>query len=287
MLCCLTNRRRAAPLCLPSSIECRPSRPHPPITRPTSSPQASKASWMRMEWAATVRLTQVSICQDILTVPKLLACSFKVVTLSSAACSLQMQSEKCLSSTLLRHPLLPCWDILYIMFHSNVTPPTPHAMPASLPPAPYTIITFPFLFAVMFGDMGHGLLMTCAALYLVLRESRLMAQKNDSEVRIPSWSSHQPYTIITGDSPAPELCMGFGAAVDLFFACFEWHIWSDPICHWLFCDRCSAWCFQAVTSSCSWESSQSTLGSFTTTVSLSHSTLLALAGVSGPCLTVV
>ncbi|KAM7387374.1 hypothetical protein PAMA_009816 [Pampus argenteus] len=49
-------------------------------------------------------------------------------------------------------------------------------------PAPYTIITFPFLFAVMFGDLGHGLLMTCAALYLVLRESRLMAQKNDNEM---------------------------------------------------------------------------------------------------------
>ncbi|CAL8265224.1 V-type proton ATPase 116 kDa subunit a isoform X2 [Gadus morhua] len=49
-------------------------------------------------------------------------------------------------------------------------------------PAPYTIITFPFLFAVMFGDMGHGALMTCAALYLVLRESRLAAQKNDNEM---------------------------------------------------------------------------------------------------------
>ncbi|XP_062263885.1 V-type proton ATPase 116 kDa subunit a isoform X3 [Platichthys flesus] len=49
-------------------------------------------------------------------------------------------------------------------------------------PAPYTIITFPFLFAVMFGDFGHGVLMTCAALYLVLRESRLMADKNDNEM---------------------------------------------------------------------------------------------------------
>ncbi|XP_050953786.1 V-type proton ATPase 116 kDa subunit a isoform X2 [Labeo rohita] len=49
-------------------------------------------------------------------------------------------------------------------------------------PAPYTIITFPFLFAVMFGDLGHGVLMTCAALYLVLRETRLIAQKNDSEM---------------------------------------------------------------------------------------------------------
>uniref|UniRef100_A0A3Q3X878 V-type proton ATPase subunit a n=1 Tax=Mola mola TaxID=94237 RepID=A0A3Q3X878_MOLML len=49
-------------------------------------------------------------------------------------------------------------------------------------PAPYTIITFPFLFAVMFGDFGHGALMTCAALYLVLRETRLMAQKIDNEM---------------------------------------------------------------------------------------------------------
>jgi len=43
-------------------------------------------------------------------------------------------------------------------------------------------ITFPFLFAVMFGDMGHGVLMTCAALYLVIRETRLLAQKSDNEV---------------------------------------------------------------------------------------------------------
>uniref|UniRef100_A0AAQ4RER9 V-type proton ATPase subunit a n=1 Tax=Gasterosteus aculeatus aculeatus TaxID=481459 RepID=A0AAQ4RER9_GASAC len=49
-------------------------------------------------------------------------------------------------------------------------------------PAPYTIITFPFLFAVMFGDMGHGVLMTCIALYLVIRESRLVAQKSDNEM---------------------------------------------------------------------------------------------------------
>ncbi|XP_076005756.1 V-type proton ATPase 116 kDa subunit a isoform X16 [Genypterus blacodes] len=49
-------------------------------------------------------------------------------------------------------------------------------------PAPYTIITFPFLFAVMFGDMGHGALMTCAALYLVIRESRLLSQKSDNEI---------------------------------------------------------------------------------------------------------
>ncbi|XP_032824504.1 V-type proton ATPase 116 kDa subunit a 1-like isoform X2 [Petromyzon marinus] len=49
-------------------------------------------------------------------------------------------------------------------------------------PAPYTIITFPFLFAVMFGDWGHGTLMTAFALWMVIRESRLMAQRIESEI---------------------------------------------------------------------------------------------------------
>lgn len=62
--------------------------------------------------------------------------------------------------------------------------------------APYTIITFPFLFAVMFGDLGHGVLMTCAALYLVLRESRLIAQKNDNEVSAPPCSIIHPITFM-------------------------------------------------------------------------------------------
>ncbi len=91
-------------------------------------------------------------------------------------------------------------------FTCHTTHPSCDAcLPTSLSPAPYTIITFPFLFAVMFGDLGHGTLMTCAALYLVLRESRLMAQKNDNEVWIPSWPSHQPYATLTGDKPAPDL----------------------------------------------------------------------------------
>ena len=35
------------------------------------------------------------------------------------------------------------------------------------------MVTFPFLFAVMFGDVGHGFLMLIFSLYLVLNEKAL------------------------------------------------------------------------------------------------------------------
>ncbi|KAI9072752.1 hypothetical protein K1719_045286 [Acacia pycnantha] len=37
-------------------------------------------------------------------------------------------------------------------------------------PTVYTIVTFPFLFAVMFGDWGHGICLLLATLYLIIRE---------------------------------------------------------------------------------------------------------------------
>ena len=46
-------------------------------------------------------------------------------------------------------------------------------------PAPFTIVTFPFLFAVMFGDFGHGLLLLMFALVLVLREKTMGKQQLD------------------------------------------------------------------------------------------------------------
>ncbi|ESP03027.1 hypothetical protein LOTGIDRAFT_156984 [Lottia gigantea] len=52
-------------------------------------------------------------------------------------------------------------------------------------PAPFTIISFPFLFAVMFGDMGHGLIMFLFALWMVIREKQLQAKKIDNEI----WST--------------------------------------------------------------------------------------------------
>ncbi|KAG7020475.1 V-type proton ATPase subunit a3 [Cucurbita argyrosperma subsp. argyrosperma] len=44
-------------------------------------------------------------------------------------------------------------------------------------PGVYTIVTFPFLFAVMFGDWGHGICLLLATLYLIIREKKFSSQK--------------------------------------------------------------------------------------------------------------
>ena len=49
-------------------------------------------------------------------------------------------------------------------------------------PAPFTIISFPFLFAIMFGDAGHGMLMTMLALILVVREKYFISKKIRDEI---------------------------------------------------------------------------------------------------------
>jgi V-type H+-transporting ATPase subunit a len=39
-------------------------------------------------------------------------------------------------------------------------------------PGLFTVVTFPFLFAVMFGDIGHGFIMMASALTLILLEKK-------------------------------------------------------------------------------------------------------------------
>jgi len=49
-------------------------------------------------------------------------------------------------------------------------------------PALYTIVTFPFLFGIMFGDVGHGLIMTLFGAWMVLFEKSLGAKKTNNEI---------------------------------------------------------------------------------------------------------
>ncbi|MCO5586967.1 hypothetical protein L7F22_040912 [Adiantum nelumboides] len=44
-------------------------------------------------------------------------------------------------------------------------------------PAVFTIVTFPFLFAVMFGDWGHGICIFLAVMWLILKEKKYSSQK--------------------------------------------------------------------------------------------------------------
>ena len=46
-------------------------------------------------------------------------------------------------------------------------------------PGLFAIITFPFLFAVMFGDLGHGVIVLTAALYMIWQERKWSKQQLD------------------------------------------------------------------------------------------------------------
>lgn len=45
-----------------------------------------------------------------------------------------------------------------------------------------TIVTFPFMFAIMFGDLGHGFIVFLISLYLIFNEKRFSAIRNKDEI---------------------------------------------------------------------------------------------------------
>jgi vacuolar-type H+-ATPase subunit I/STV1 len=59
-------------------------------------------------------------------------------------------------------------------------------------PGLFAVITFPFLFGVMFGDIGHGTLVLLAAIFMIVRERKLAkADLGEVNYLFPDWQ--QPY----------------------------------------------------------------------------------------------
>ena len=115
----------------------------------------------------------------------------------------------------------------------------------SLPTAPYTIITFPFLFAVMFGDVGHGLLMFLFALAMVLAENQPAVKSAQNEVR-----SGGGLGVGVGGEAGVQAQRGPGASS-----------------HYTHTPRSGGPSSGAATCCCSWACSPSTLASFTMSAS--------------------
>lgn len=74
-----------------------------------------------------------------------------------------------------RWKLSGCAHIRAIMLPLSSHGPPP-ALPMQVNPTVLTLMTFPFLFAVMFGDVGHAIIMLMFAGFLVIKESQLMKQ---------------------------------------------------------------------------------------------------------------
>jgi V-type H+-transporting ATPase subunit a len=86
-----------------------------------------------------------------------------------------------------------------------------------------TIITFPFLFAVMFGDFGHGIIMTLAAAAMIYWEKPLQRSKQDELFSMAFYGRYimlmmGVFSIYTG----LIYCDAFSKELPIFKSMWEW-----------------------------------------------------------------
>jgi V-type H+-transporting ATPase subunit a len=86
-----------------------------------------------------------------------------------------------------------------------------------------TIVTFPFLFAVMFGDFGHGMIMTMAAAAMIYWEKPLQRSKLDELFSMAFYGRYimlmmGAYSMYTG----LIYCDAFSKALPIFPSMWEW-----------------------------------------------------------------
>uniref|UniRef100_A0A914ICX3 V-type proton ATPase subunit a n=1 Tax=Globodera rostochiensis TaxID=31243 RepID=A0A914ICX3_GLORO len=70
----------------------------------------------------------------------------------------------------------------YIQVFQNIVDSYGIASYREINPAPFTLVTFPFLFGVMFGDIGHGLILLLIGLSLILWERRIEQTRIKDEI---------------------------------------------------------------------------------------------------------
>ena len=144
-------RKNPAARCRPFSTRWTPTRRRPPTTRPTNSRKGSRILWMHTVWRLIGRSIQVC---------------YNSIFFSNNSKFLDLLNKKSRFITSLEKMNVNCWSLRNFWKL----------------PAPYTMISFPFLFAVMFGDMGHGIIMLAAALFFILKEKQLEAARIKDEV---------------------------------------------------------------------------------------------------------